>query len=70
MVLGTWQPMGIMSILDEESFFPQATDKSFIEKLHATHDGKSAKYSKLRLNPTMFSIAHYAGLVRVPDRAL
>ena len=54
--------MGIMSILDDESFFPQATDKSFVEKLHATHD-KSEKYGKLRLHPNMFSVSHYAGTV-------
>lgn len=56
--------MGIMSMLDDESFFPAGSDKSFIEKLHAQHDGKSEKYGRLKLNPTMFSVTHYAGSVR------
>ena len=57
------KPMGIMSILDEECLFPKATDQSFIEKLHAQHDGKSSQYSKLKLNPQMFVVTHYAGKV-------
>jgi len=58
------KPLGIMSILDEECLFPGASDKSFVEKLHAQHDGKSEKYGKLRLNPMMFTIEHYAGKVK------
>jgi len=57
------KPLGIMSILDEECLFPKATDQTFIEKLHSQHDGKSAKYSKLKLHPNMFCISHYAGMV-------
>ncbi len=56
-----------MSILDEECLFPKATDQTFIEKLHSQHDGKSPQYSKLRLNPQMFVITHYAGKVKNND---
>lgn len=55
------KPMGIMSILDEECLFPQATDKSFIEKMHKTHLGKSEKYRDIRLHPDTFLLVHYAG---------
>jgi myosin heavy subunit len=32
------KPMGIWAILEEESLFPKATDKSFEEKLKASLD--------------------------------
>ena len=38
--------MGILSILEEESLFPKATDKSFEEKLKANHLGKSPTFLK------------------------
>ena len=57
------KPLGILSILDEECLFPKASDKSFIEKLHAQQDGKHEKYHKIRLNPDMFLLDHYAGSV-------
>merc|ERR1711962_729664 len=40
------KPMGIFSILEEESMFPKATDKSFTEKLNANHLGKSQCFIK------------------------
>jgi len=55
--------MGIMSILDEECLFPKATDKSFLDKLNATHNGKHEKYSTVKLHPDSFIIQHYAGQV-------
>ena len=33
------QPMGIMALVDEECWFPKATDKSFVEKLVSSHSG-------------------------------
>ena len=60
------QPLGLLSILEEESMFPKATDKSFHEKLNANHLGKSPNYKKP--NPPKpnqkeahFAIGHYAG---------
>ena len=38
--------MGILSILEEESLFPKATDKTFEEKLKANHLGKSPTFLK------------------------
>ena len=31
--------MGIMALVDEECWFPKATDKSFVEKLVSSHSG-------------------------------
>jgi myosin protein heavy chain len=30
--------MGIMALVDEECWFPKATDKSFVEKLVTSHN--------------------------------
>ncbi len=38
--------MGILAILEEESLFPKATDKSFEDKLKANHLGKSQNFVK------------------------
>merc|ERR1712226_693993 len=40
------KPMGIWAILEEESLFPKATDKSFEDKLKAQHLGKSPPMAK------------------------
>jgi len=56
-------PMGIMALLDEECWFPKATDKSYIEKLNKQHN-THPKYLKpdFRSNSD-FCIIHYAGRV-------
>merc|ERR1719209_2616233 len=60
------KPMGIWAILEEESLFPKATDKSFEEKLKASL-GKLPVFlkpaSKTDKN-AHFGISHYAGVVR------
>jgi myosin heavy subunit len=38
------KPMGIWAILEEESLFPKATDKSFEEKLKASLGKKCVEY--------------------------
>merc|ERR1719204_722864 len=57
------KPMGIMALVDEECWFPKATDKSFVEKLvtsHSTHP----KFNKTDFKSTAdFCIVHYAGHV-------
>jgi len=63
--------MGILSILEEESMFPKATDKTFEEKLNNNHLGKSPNYLKPKppkpgQQPAHFAIGHYAGNVRSP----
>merc|ERR550534_1051 len=57
------KPMGIFSILDEECWFPKATEKSLIEKLHKEHV-KHPKYLKpdFRSNSDI-CVIHYAGRV-------
>ncbi|CAH2096536.1 unnamed protein product [Euphydryas editha] len=62
------KPMGILSILEEESMFPKATDQTFVEKLNNNHLGKSAPYLKPKppkpgCQPAHFAIGHYAGNV-------
>jgi len=56
------KPMGILSILEEESMFPKATDKSFAEKLNTNHLGKSPCFIKPK-GDAHFAIVHYAGTV-------
>merc|ERR1712180_220740 len=58
--------MGIWAILEEESLFPKATDKSFEAKLKAQHLGKSAPFAKPQSKTDKnahFAIIHYAGIV-------
>ncbi|EDV27755.1 uncharacterized protein TRIADDRAFT_20764 [Trichoplax adhaerens] len=58
--------LGILSILDEESIYPKASDKTFIEKLKKNHDGKSPKFKLPKMsskNKAHFEIEHYAGTV-------
>ncbi|XP_034240467.1 myosin heavy chain, muscle isoform X15 [Thrips palmi] len=62
------KPMGILSILEEESMFPKATDKTFEEKLMNNHLGKSPNFQKPKppkpgQQPAHFAIGHYAGTV-------
>lgn len=62
--------MGILSILEEESMFPKATDKTFEDKLMSTHLGKSAPFRKPAppkpgCQAAHFAIAHYAGTVSI-----
>ncbi|XP_035775735.1 myosin heavy chain, muscle-like isoform X13 [Anopheles albimanus] len=62
------KPMGILSILEEESMFPKATDQTFAEKLMTNHLGKSAPFQKPRppkpgCQAGHFAIGHYAGVV-------
>ena len=55
-------PIGILSLLDEECVMPKATDKTFVEKLSGLWKGKSAKYEVPRFN-SGFILSHYAGKV-------
>lgn len=60
--------MGILSILEEESMFPKATDKTFEEKLKTNHLGKHPNFQTPKPNQkgggsAHFAIVHYAGTV-------
>ncbi|XP_048868788.1 myosin-9a isoform X2 [Brienomyrus brachyistius] len=57
-------PPGILALLDEECWFPKATDKSFVDKLvqeQGTHP-KFQKPKKLK-DDADFCVMHYAGKV-------
>merc|ERR1712072_175883 len=59
------KPMGLWAILEEESLFPKATDKSFEEKLKASL-GKLPIFLKPQSKTDKnahFAIQHYAGIV-------
>jgi len=59
------KPMGIWAILEEESLFPKATDKSFEEKLKAAL-GKLPVFLKPQSKTDKnahFALSHYAGIV-------
>jgi len=60
--------LGLLAILEEESMFPKATDKSFEEKLKSNHLGKSTVFIKPKPPKAgeaegHFAIVHYAGTV-------
>ncbi|KAG7459399.1 hypothetical protein MATL_G00210340 [Megalops atlanticus] len=57
-------PPGILALLDEECWFPKATDVSFVEKVMNTQ-ANHPKFSKPKQlkSKTEFSVQHYAGRV-------
>ncbi|XP_077453916.1 uncharacterized protein myh14 isoform X6 [Stigmatopora argus] len=57
-------PPGVLALLDEECWFPRATDQSFVEKL-TSQQGNHPKFfkSKQPRGEADFSIIHYAGKV-------
>lgn len=61
------KPKGIFAILEEECIVPKASDKSYLEKLHATHAGKHPSYAKpstkAKGKDGDFILHHYAGSV-------
>jgi myosin heavy subunit len=58
------KPKGVLVLLDEESVFPKATDKSLTQKLVQNHGGKHPKFQRQQLSGELnFEIIHYAGTV-------
>ncbi|XP_053710984.1 myosin-9-like isoform X2 [Synchiropus splendidus] len=57
-------PPGILALLDEECWFPKATDKSFVEKV-VQEQGAHPKFQKPKKlkDDADFCIIHYAGKV-------
>ncbi|XP_043931262.1 myosin-9 [Protopterus annectens] len=57
-------PPGILALLDEECWFPKATDKSFVEKV-VQEQGSHPKFQKPKQlkDKADFCIMHYAGKV-------
>jgi len=61
------KPMGLLAILEEETLFPKASDKSFEDKLKENLLGKSPVFLKKQPGSkdkgAHFAIGHYAGIV-------
>ena len=59
------QPMGVFALIDEECWFPKATDKTLVEKLIKEH----SKHEKFQItefrSDADFAVMHYAGKVCV-----
>ncbi|XP_030063973.1 myosin-10 isoform X2 [Microcaecilia unicolor] len=57
-------PPGVLALLDEECWFPKATDKTFVDKL-SQEQGSHSKFQKPRQlkDKADFCIIHYAGRV-------
>ena len=54
--------LSLMSLLDEESSFPSATDDTLVNKFHQRH-GANPMYEKFQRNVANFAVNHYAGKV-------
>ncbi|NXH29851.1 MYO3B protein, partial [Myiagra hebetior] len=61
------KPFGLLSLLDEQSAFPQATDKTFVDKLNSSFKG-NLYFQAARGHVLGFSIVHYAGKVQYAAR--
>jgi myosin-3 len=62
------KPMGVFSILDEQSNFPKATDDTFVMKLNQQF-GKLSFYKPAKGTRTdYFGITHYAGHVQYTSK--
>ncbi|XP_072749225.1 myosin-IIIb isoform X1 [Anoplolepis gracilipes] len=55
------KPMGLLALLDEESRFPRANNRSLIEKFH--NNIKSKFYVRPKSDAVCFAIHHFAGRV-------
>ncbi|XP_013865906.1 unconventional myosin-XV [Austrofundulus limnaeus] len=56
------RPHGILRILDDQTFLPQATDHTFLQKCHY-HHANNPFYAKPKTPMPVFTIYHYAGPV-------
>jgi hypothetical protein len=62
----TQRPLGILSLLDEETRFPKATDQTLLLKIQTNHR-KHKHFEDTRRTPNSFGIKHYAGEVLPPS---
>ncbi len=56
------KPIGLLSLLDEESMFPQATDSTCVAKFKK-HFGSHVNFIPSQNEDPIFTIVHYAGKV-------
>ncbi|XP_072263935.1 unconventional myosin-VIIb [Pyxicephalus adspersus] len=57
------RPMNIISLIDEESKFPQGTDATMLTKLNSIHGKSNIYIASKSVHDTKFGINHFAGLV-------
>ncbi|KAL7848264.1 hypothetical protein AOLI_G00229820 [Acnodon oligacanthus] len=57
------KPIGILSLLDEQSAFPQATDGNFVDKLNSKFKA-NPHFELVKSHSPLFTIVHYAGKVQ------
>jgi len=57
------QPMGVLALVDEECWFPKATDKTLVDKLLVQHSAHSKFQRPDFRDRASFSMIHYAGRV-------
>ncbi|XP_053500993.1 myosin-IIIb isoform X1 [Ictalurus furcatus] len=57
------KPIGILSLLDEQSAFPQATDGNFVDKLNSKFKA-NPHFEVVRSHSPLFTVVHYAGKVQ------
>ncbi|KAM7104181.1 unconventional myosin-VIIb isoform 2-T2 [Molossus nigricans] len=57
------KPMSVISLLDEESRFPQGTDITMVQKLNSVHANNKAFLPPKNIHDARFGIAHFAGEV-------
>ncbi|CAG5119104.1 unnamed protein product, partial [Candidula unifasciata] len=57
------KPIGVLSLLDDESQFPKGTDQSFVDKLTKVLSANQYFTKSQQTNQAVFSINHYAGKV-------
>lgn len=60
--LFTARPVGILSMLDEESRFPKATERTLLDKLEANM--KKSEIFSVATGKGIFSVTHFAGVVK------
>nr|XP_045006124.1 unconventional myosin-VIIb isoform X2 [Jaculus jaculus] len=58
-----FKPMSIISLLDEESRFPQGTDITMLQKLNSVHANNKAFLKPKNIHDAHFGIAHFVGEV-------
>jgi len=65
----TFQPLGVISMLDEECIVPKANDLTFAQKVNDQHLGKHPNFQKPKppkgkQAEAHFALVHYAGTVK------